>query len=207
VPVHEEPDVAETPILSIAFVDRNSARSSRVISKDLELDMRRLVHAFARLAIAATYKNSAAALDARVERGKYISSANSLWEHFMLNSSESVNRVVRQYGAPSRQLRVNFDNELVNDTDRVGPGTPSADAGIATFYDSASFDADWSSHRIWRKAWAAVANRWARWRRARDIKKAVATLAEFDDRTLRDIGIPHRSQIEHAARYGRNGLI
>jgi uncharacterized protein YjiS (DUF1127 family) len=127
----------------------------------------------------------------------------------MLNSSESVNRVVRQYSVPSRKLRVDFDNELVSDADRIGPGSgaPSADAGIAKFYGSASFDADWSSHRIWRKAWAPVANRWARWRREREIKKAVATLAEFDDRTLRDIGIPHRSQIEHAARYGRNGLI
>jgi uncharacterized protein YjiS (DUF1127 family) len=171
--------------------------------------MRRLVHAFARLAITATCTNSTAALGAQVERGKYPSSANSLWEHFMLNSSESVNRVVRQDSVPSRQLRVDFDNELVSDTDRIGPGSgaPSADAGIAKFYGSASLDADWSSHRIWRKAWAAVANRWARWRRAREIKKAVATLAEFDDRTLRDIGIPHRSQIEHAARSGRNGLI
>ena len=171
--------------------------------------MRWFVRVFARLVIAATWTSSAAALDAQVERGKYPSSANSPWEHFMLNSSESVNRIVRQDSVPSRQLRVDFDNELVSDTDRVEPGsgTPSADAAIATFYGSASFDADWSSHRIWRKAWAPVANRWARWRREREIKKAVATLAEFDDRTLRDIGIPHRSQIEHAARCGRNSLI
>jgi uncharacterized protein YjiS (DUF1127 family) len=173
------------------------------------MNIRRLVQAFASLAIAATYTNSATALDAQVVRGKYLSSANSLWEHFMLNSSESVNRAVRQDSVPSRQLRVDFDNELVSDTDRIGPGpgAPSADAGIAKLYRCASFDADWSSRHIWRKAWAAVANRWARWRREREIKEAVATLAEFDDRTLRDIGIPHRSQIEHAARCGRNSLI
>jgi uncharacterized protein YjiS (DUF1127 family) len=161
------------------------------------------------LAIAATYTNSATALDAQVERGKYPSSANSLWEHFMLNSSDSLNRVVRQDSLPSRELRVDFDNEFVSNTDRSEPGSgaPSADAGVAKFYGSASFHGDWSSHRIWRKAWAAVANRWARWRREREIKKAVATLAEFDDWTLRDIGIPHRSQIEHAARCGRNSLI
>jgi uncharacterized protein YjiS (DUF1127 family) len=167
--------------------------------------MRRLVHAFARLAITATCTNSTAALGAQVERGKYPSSANSLWEHFMLNSSESMNRVVRHDSFPSRQLRVDFDNEFVGDRSEPGSGARSADAGIAKFYGSAY--ADRSSHHIWRKVWAAVANRWARWRRERQVKKAVATLAEFDDRTLRDIGIPHRSQIEQAARCGRNSLI
>jgi uncharacterized protein YjiS (DUF1127 family) len=34
-----------------------------------------------------------------------------------------------------------------------------------------------------------------------EIEKAVAALAELDDRTLRDLGIPHRSQIERTVRY------
>jgi uncharacterized protein YjiS (DUF1127 family) len=34
-----------------------------------------------------------------------------------------------------------------------------------------------------------------------EIEKAVAALAEFDDRTLRDLGIPHRSLIERTVRY------
>src|ERR1700688_2321980 len=59
------------------------------------------------VAIAATWTSSAAALDAQVERGKYLSSANSLWEPLMLDSSESVNRVVRRYDVPSRDLRDN----------------------------------------------------------------------------------------------------
>jgi uncharacterized protein YjiS (DUF1127 family) len=37
--------------------------------------------------------------------------------------------------------------------------------------------------------------------RERKIKKAVAALAELDNRTLQDIGIPHRSQIEQVVRY------
>jgi hypothetical protein len=37
--------------------------------------------------------------------------------------------------------------------------------------------------------------------RERKIKKAVAALAELDDRTLRDLGIPHRSHIEQTVRY------
>src|SRR5437879_11056262 len=71
------------------------------------LKMRWFVRVFARLAIAATWTSSAAALDAQVERGKYLSSANSLWEPLMLDSSESVNRVVRRYDVPSRDLRDN----------------------------------------------------------------------------------------------------
>jgi len=37
-----------------------------------------------------------------------------------------------------------------------------------------------------------------------EIKRTVAALAELDDRTLRDIGIPHRSQIEQVVRYCRD---
>jgi uncharacterized protein YjiS (DUF1127 family) len=37
--------------------------------------------------------------------------------------------------------------------------------------------------------------------RERDIKRAVAALAELDGRTLRDLGIPHRSHIEQTVRY------
>jgi len=47
----------------------------------------------------------------------------------------------------------------------------------------------------------AAAASWANWRRERKIKQAVAALAEFDDRTLRDIGIPCRAEIEQVVRY------
>ena len=47
---------------------------------------------------------------------------------------------------------------------------------------------------------AAAAFR-AHWRREREIKKAVAALAQFDDRSLRDMGIAGRSEIEHVVRY------
>ena len=42
---------------------------------------------------------------------------------------------------------------------------------------------------------------WAHWRREREIKKAVVALAQFDDRTLRDMGIASRSEIEQVVRY------
>ena len=101
-------------------------------------------------------------------------------------------------------------SELENETNRTGSGSgaPSADAGRVAFNDSSSFEADRSDYRNWlTKPWSAVAGRWQHWHHEREIKQAVATLVELDDRTLRDIGISHRSLIEHAARYGRNGLI
>ena len=52
--------------------------------------------------------------------------------------------------------------------------------------------------------WRAIASRWTKWRRERQIKKAVVALAELDNRTLRDMGIPHPSQIERVVRYGRD---
>jgi uncharacterized protein YjiS (DUF1127 family) len=46
-----------------------------------------------------------------------------------------------------------------------------------------------------------VAARRAQWRREREIKRAVVALAQFDDRTLRDMGITSRSEIEQVVRY------
>lgn len=46
-----------------------------------------------------------------------------------------------------------------------------------------------------------VVTLWKYWRRERKIKKSVAALADFDDQTLFDMGIPRRSQIEQVVRY------
>jgi uncharacterized protein YjiS (DUF1127 family) len=52
--------------------------------------------------------------------------------------------------------------------------------------------------------WRGIARRWANRHREREVKEAVAALAEYDDRTLRDMGIPSRSQIEQIVRHGRD---
>ncbi|WP_456619712.1 DUF1127 domain-containing protein [Bradyrhizobium sp. P5_C12] len=44
----------------------------------------------------------------------------------------------------------------------------------------------------------------AHWRREREINRAVAALMELDDRTLRDLGIAGRSEIERVVRYCRD---
>jgi uncharacterized protein YjiS (DUF1127 family) len=81
----------------------------------------------------------------------------------------------------------------------------SEHAGVAESYRLRSFETDRSGHRQRpTMPWSRVASKWRHWRHEREIAALVADLAEFDDRTLRDIGIPHRSQIEQAVRYGRD---
>jgi uncharacterized protein YjiS (DUF1127 family) len=76
-------------------------------------------------------------------------------------------------------------------------GSPSASAGVTA--------PERKTCRNWlAKPWRALASRWAHWRRRREIKNAVAALTKLDDGTLRDIGIPHRSQIEQVVRYCRD---
>jgi uncharacterized protein YjiS (DUF1127 family) len=52
--------------------------------------------------------------------------------------------------------------------------------------------------------WQAARALWTHWRRERKVKRAIDAVSELDNRTLRDIGIPHRSQIDKATRYGRD---
>ena len=55
-----------------------------------------------------------------------------------------------------------------------------------------------------KACWNLIATPWAHWRRERLIKKAVVALEGFDDLTLRQMGICHRSQIEQTVRYCRD---
>ncbi len=116
------------------------------------------------------------------ERRKSISlvSSSAPAEMTVLEREDAVDRGTFGSGIPSTRDGCGSPAQEVNRSDRSG----------------------WLS-RIWR----AIASRWAKWRREREIKEAVAALAEFDDRTLRDIGILDRSRIEQAARYGRDLLI
>lgn len=94
-----------------------------------------------------------------------------------------------------------------NGTDRTKSKSEalSEHANVAESYRSRSFETDRSGHRHWPTVpWSRVASKWRRWCHEREIAALVVDLAELDDRTLRDIGIPHRSQIEQAVRYGRD---
>jgi uncharacterized protein YjiS (DUF1127 family) len=80
-------------------------------------------------------------------------------------------------------------------------GETSADVGLLEFGAAISVGA---VRRTARRLQNFTAVLWANWRREREVKKAVRDLAEFDDRTLRDMGIPQRSLIERSVRHGRD---
>jgi uncharacterized protein YjiS (DUF1127 family) len=44
---------------------------------------------------------------------------------------------------------------------------------------------------------------WTRWKIEREVKRAARALAEFDDQTLREMGIGDRSQVEFTVRFCR----
>jgi uncharacterized protein YjiS (DUF1127 family) len=67
---------------------------------------------------------------------------------------------------------------------------------------SSTLDAPSPWHRnLLASIYDTAAALWAHWRREREIKRAVVALAQFDDRTLRDMGIISRSEIERVVRY------
>ena len=73
----------------------------------------------------------------------------------------------------------------------VGSGIPSTRDVTARDIDRYRF-----VHPGWlTRTWRAIASRWVNWRRERAINKVVASLAEYDDRMLQDMGFPNRSQI------------
>jgi uncharacterized protein YjiS (DUF1127 family) len=98
--------------------------------------------------------------------------------------------------------------EAKNKTRPKGPSQkskPSEDASLDECYESASFDVDRPNRRYWlMRPWNAIASRWRRWHHEHEIRRSIAVLEELDDRLLRDIGVHHRSEIEHAVRYGRD---
>jgi uncharacterized protein YjiS (DUF1127 family) len=48
-----------------------------------------------------------------------------------------------------------------------------------------------------------ISSLWTYWRNEREIKRAVRALTEFEDQTLRDMGILERSHIEFTVRFCR----
>jgi hypothetical protein len=70
---------------------------------------------------------------------------------------------------------------------------------ISSIRDTASTRFDREADRVMAARFATASGN--RRKREREIQKATAALARFDDRTLLDLGIPHRSYIEQTVRY------
>ncbi len=67
----------------------------------------------------------------------------------------------------------------------------------------------WTEHPGGRSDWLdglgdKVVAMWTHWRKEREIRRAVKALAEYDDRTLLDLGIHGRAEIERMVRYCRD---
>jgi hypothetical protein len=91
--------------------------------------MRWFVHVLARLTIAATCTNSAAAMNTQVRHGKHLySAASNLLEHLMPGSSKSLEGLGRPYGVPNCQLPSELsDNRDVNANPTDAPRLDSSD--------------------------------------------------------------------------------
>jgi uncharacterized protein YjiS (DUF1127 family) len=119
--------------------------------------------------------------------------------------------VLREHGYLSLVLPIASDGvagELERDTNlATSTGSEAAYAedklhefdGVVSLQNSQSNRSNWLT-----SSWEVVATLWTHGHREREIKKAVAALAKLDDRTLRDLGIPQRSQIEQVVRYCRD---
>ncbi len=89
-----------------------------------------------------------------------------------------------------------------NQATPAGPAAAFADNSLRELNDVKSPRIGRSNRWNWLTlSWEFVVTLWIYGRREREIRRAVAALAELDDRTLRDIGIPHRSHIEQVVRY------
>jgi uncharacterized protein YjiS (DUF1127 family) len=105
--------------------------------------------------------------------------------------SSSANPEAKQSGPDDRTNKAGSKSEA-----------PSEHASLPKSY---RLEVDRSGRRHWlTKSCSGLASKWRHWRHERDIAALVAHLADLDDRTLRDMGIPQRSQIEQAVRYGRD---
>ena len=90
--------------------------------------------------------------------------------------------------APAARWRAHASGPLPENVVRLGDGLGP--------------DARPERHRSWLAfLHDKGASLWAHRRREREIKRAVAALGQFDDRTLRDMGISSRSEIEQVVRY------
>jgi hypothetical protein len=99
--IYGESRLAETPIPSNAFVRHVCAglfarENALVCSCARQVGDRRHLHEFG------------GGFRRQVDCSKYLSSADSSWEHLMSNSSESANSVTRLYRVSSRALRVDL---------------------------------------------------------------------------------------------------
>jgi len=110
--------------------------------------------------------------------------------------------ILRVLSSPRAEMTVLERGDAIDRT-ALGKRIPSwRDGGQSS---AEKLDRYRSVHPGWLSMiWRAIASGWAKRRHEREIRRAVAELAEYDDRLLRDMGFSHRSQIEQIVRGGRD---
>jgi uncharacterized protein YjiS (DUF1127 family) len=116
-----------------------------------------------------------------------------------LHSDEE--KILRARDISARTISPRLERNT-NQATPAGPAAAFADNSLRKLNDVKSPRIGRSNRWNWLSLpWEVVVTLWTYGRREREIRRAVAALAELDDRTLRDIGIPHRSHIEQVVRY------
>jgi uncharacterized protein YjiS (DUF1127 family) len=116
-----------------------------------------------------------------------------------LHSDEE--KILRARDISARTISPGLERNT-NQATPAGPAAAFADNSLRELNDVKSPRIGRSNRWNWLTLpWEVVVTLWTHGRREREIRRAVAALAELDDRTLRDIGIPHRSHIEQVVRY------
>jgi uncharacterized protein YjiS (DUF1127 family) len=116
-----------------------------------------------------------------------------------LHSDEE--KILRARDISARSISPGLEHNA-NQATPAGPAAAFADNSLRELNDVKSPRIGRSNRWNWLTLpWEVVVTLWTHGRREREIRRAVAALAELDDRTLRDIGIPHRSHIEQVVRY------
>ncbi|WP_445220602.1 DUF1127 domain-containing protein [Bradyrhizobium sp. Pa8] len=82
-------------------------------------------------------------------------------------------------------------------------GSQQQESGNAIEFERAAWASAYSLRNwTWLESLAVtISTFWAHWRREREITRAVAALSQYDDRTLRDLGICGRAEIERVVRF------
>jgi uncharacterized protein YjiS (DUF1127 family) len=90
-------------------------------------------------------------------------------------------------------------------TRRAGSDVATGGDDLGDFDHATSLHTGRSFRWSWlTSCWETVVTFWMHGRKEREINRAVAALMNLDDQTLRDIGIPDRSQIKRIVRYCRD---
>jgi uncharacterized protein YjiS (DUF1127 family) len=120
-------------------------------------------------------------------------------------SARERRRFVSLVSAPASQGAISRAEPETDHTRRAGSEVATVGDDLGDFDHATSLHAGRSFRWSWlTSCWETVVTFWMHGRKEWEVNRAVAALMNLDDQTLRDIGIPDRSQIKQIVRYCRD---